>query len=140
MSGRGSARIDPDRTEKICPSCSLVIPREGFGSNKSRTDGLSAICLTCMRQADPDRKLMSRYGLTRQAYDQMVEDQNGLCAICQEAPLIKLLRPLWVDHNHTTGQVRALLCAGCNILIGLIETKPKRVDLCIEYLEKWGNP
>lgn len=58
----------------------------------------------------------------------MVEEQNGLCAICHEAPVEA------VDHNHTTGEVRGLLCHMCNRGIGFLGDSPKRLAAAYKYL------
>jgi len=67
-------------------------------------------------------KLKTAFGLTLEQYDQMLEDQNGVCAICGK-PETKIGRSglpqrLSVDHNHQTGQVRQLLCHACNMVVG----------------------
>lgn len=51
-------------------------------------------------------------------YNELLVQQNGLCAICEESPKG---RKLAVDHNHKTGQVRGLLCSRCNIGLGWLE-------------------
>lgn len=63
------------------------------------------------------RYLQSRYGLTIEQFDEMVEKQGGLCAICSSPPKGRWKR-LHVDHDHVTGKVRGLLCHACNILLG----------------------
>lgn len=68
-----------------------------------------------------------RYGLKYSDYLRMCEEQKGLCAICGEP------KKLNVDHNHTTGAVRALLCHGCNTAVACVELKGKAV---LAYLEK----
>lgn len=72
--------------------------------------------------ADPQRvrasKYMSRYGITIEQYDAMFAAQGGVCAICDKPPKN---RRLDVDHDHSTGQVRGLLCAPCNRLVGFFE-------------------
>lgn len=47
--------------------------------------------------------------------------QNNRCAICQ----LPLSRPV-LDHDHSTGAVRATLHAGCNSVLGKIENSYKR--------------
>ena len=69
-----------------------------------------------------ERHLKIKYNLTSQDYLEMVNKQKNLCAICgkPEHRLLKTgdIKPLSVDHNHTTGVVRELLCKDCNALLG----------------------
>ena len=56
-------------------------------------------------------------------YEQKFNAQYGLCAICGKPE--KSLRngkpiSLAVDHNHTTGKVRDLLCRNCNVILGFV--------------------
>lgn len=59
-------------------------------------------------EADKRRGLMRRYGLTVEDYDNLLASQGGHCAIC---PATKSLH---VDHCHTSGKVRGILCASHN--------------------------
>ncbi len=77
-------------------------------------------------------KLKNRYKLTREEYDSMLEQQDNCCACCGEP----FIRTPHVDHNHTTGKVRGLLCAGCNTGLGQYE---KKNYLFEDYLIKFGN-
>jgi hypothetical protein len=56
-------------------------------------------------------KLKLSYGMTPQQYDELLKLQGGVCAICQKKPTT---RRLAVDHCHTTGRIRGLLCFRCN--------------------------
>ncbi len=50
--------------------------------------------------------------------------QEGLCAICHQMETVIMrgnLKLLSVDHNHTTGAIRGLLCTRCNFLVDLAE-------------------
>jgi hypothetical protein len=76
------------------------------------------------------RKLRHRYGLTTEEYERKLEEQHGSCAICKETKPYKL----YVDHNHSNGQIRDLLCARCNTIAGALEDERK--DLVLLYLEK----
>ena len=63
--------------------------------------------------------LWSRYGLTQDAYNLMLEGQNFGCAICSR-PFTNTRTP-YVDHNHKTGSVRGILCRECNTGIGMLQ-------------------
>lgn len=67
--------------------------------------------------------LMRRYGISHDDYEQMVKDQDGKCLICGGPPTVgRTGKPCFaVDHNHDTGEVRGLLCNGCNIKLHAIE-------------------
>jgi hypothetical protein len=63
------------------------------------------------------------YGISIEEYNQMLSDQNGVCAICGTDVVDKHgRRKHWcVDHCHTTGVVRGLLCISCNQFLGKYE-------------------
>lgn len=85
-----------------------------------------------VKRATFNSRLSGKYGLTRAQYDAMVLAQKGLCATCGGTDS----RPLCVDHDHTTGKVRGLLCNVCNLLAGRIEKNWPRTDAIIAYLLK----
>jgi hypothetical protein len=66
-------------------------------------------------------------------YEEMLERQGGVCAICALPP--EQDRKLQVDHCHQTGKVRGLLCMKCNKGIGQLNDDPKRVAAALRYLE-----
>lgn len=81
------------------------------------------------------RVLWSEFGITFEQYNEMLERQEELCAICQEpetATLRGTVRRLCVDHDHETGHVRGLLCTRCNTGIGLLGSN---IEAAIGYLE-----
>lgn len=54
------------------------------------------------------RDLMKLYGLSMEDYQIILDSQNGTCALCDSKDRLS------VDHNHSTGEVRGLLCYDCN--------------------------
>ena len=64
-----------------------------------------------------------KYGIDREEYNLMWDEQKGRCKICKTHQL-ELKRPLSVDHCHKTGKVRGLLCNNCNAGIGLLKDSP----------------
>jgi len=79
------------------------------------------------------KALRENYGLTVQQYEEMLKSQNGLCACCGQPPPTG--RRLCVDHDHKTGKIRGLLCDGCNVTTGYLESP--RVELCQAYLARF---
>lgn len=59
----------------------------------------------------------------------MLDQQNNRCAICEE-PLPKRFH---IDHSHTTGKVRGILCHGCNLKLPIVE-QPKLLASALAYL------
>lgn len=77
-----------------------------------------------------------RYGITLEEYNAMLKLQGDVCAICNKTDGT---RELAVDHNHTTGAVRGLLCKACNIMVAQIESANHILDNAKEYLGKWDR-
>jgi hypothetical protein len=78
------------------------------------------------------------YNITIEQYENMVKEQNGLCAICGNLPHNGQWKKLVVDHNHQTGQVRKLLCDNCNRYLGFIKEDINLLDKIKLYLQKNG--
>ena len=81
--------------------------------------------------------LKRNYGISVERYEEMVEDQRGLCAICESPPPEG--KRLSVDHDHEIGVVRSLLCAKCNHGLGAFSEDPARLFSAIWYLAEWGK-
>lgn len=78
------------------------------------------------------RHIQNKYNLSAQEYFAMLLAQGGVCLICARAPTHK---PLCVDHDHATGNVRGLLCHKCNALLGHAGDNPSVLASAIEYLK-----
>lgn len=72
------------------------------------------------------------YGLALEDYQSMLEAQDERCAICGGQDEDSRLH---VDHCHTTGKVRGLLCESCNLSIGRMGDSPSRLRSAAAYLE-----
>tara|TARA_Y100000310_G_scaffold212376_1_gene213219 strand:- start:4858 stop:5337 length:480 start_codon:yes stop_codon:yes gene_type:complete len=84
------------------------------------------------RSQDKNRRRW-RYGLERERYNAMMEDQDGKCAICNhEADLV-------VDHDHDTSEVRALLCDHCNRGLGYFRHDPRFLDHAAHYIRTFQD-
>jgi Recombination endonuclease VII len=74
--------------------------------------------------------LKRKYGLTLEAFDELLEAQGGGCAICGNPDADN------VDHDHATGRVRGILCFNCNLAIGHIADDEDRLFGAIAYLAR----
>jgi hypothetical protein len=90
----------------------------------------------------PKRKSSRRkylYGLTPEQYENMIINQGFKCAICGiHETAIKGKRRLCIDHCHTTGKVRGLLCPNCNLMLGTARDNPDYLREGAKYLETGG--
>lgn len=78
------------------------------------------------------------YGCTARQFDAMFAAQDGKCAICRSLETTThkgRLRKLSVDHDHSTGKIRALLCGACNTGLGSFEYNPNVLEAAITYLQ-----
>lgn len=86
-------------------------------------------------------KLKIKYGITTEIYFKFLTQQGGVCAICKlpetkTLPQNKSIARLAVDHDHTTGQIRGLLCKSCNIAIGSMKDSSDRLLAAAQYLQE----
>jgi hypothetical protein len=79
---------------------------------------------------------MKTYGLDLKDYEKMLKAQNYNCAICGSPPPNNRKTRLAIDHCHTSGKVRGLLCDRCNRSIGLLKDDVSVLESAIKYLTK----
>ena len=87
------------------------------------------------RDAKAKRKLLRRvrkYGLTLRKFFRMISDQCGRCKICGKK--LDMGRHTHIDHCHTTGKVRGILCRGCNLGLGNLKDSVDILEKAIQYL------
>lgn len=125
---------------KICIECKEELPRIQFDRSAGAALGLSGRCKHCRK----NQRLLKQYGITVERFNKMLAEQDGVCAICQQGETKPLHwsdsdepRPLSVDHNHSTGEVRALLCSSCNVGLGYFKDDTELMANAIEYIERF---
>jgi hypothetical protein len=119
-----------------CHKCHTALP------DAVRQPG-KAVCDTCRvdprkRRADHEqRRRLRKYGLTQDEYDQLLLDQDGRCPGCgTDDPGAKG----WcIDHCHTSGRVRALLCMRCNTVLGLVDEDPAILRTLADLAEQFNR-
>ena len=79
------------------------------------------------------------YGISTAEYHELAAKQDYKCAICGKQEIVndayKNVKPLSVDHCHSKGHVRGLLCNSCNIGLGMFKDNIESLKQAIKYLE-----
>ena len=117
---------------KFCTRCKDTKQISEFYVNNASNDKASSICKVCSKNATKDYKRLKAYNLTLGDYRSMLISQDNKCGICCQAVL-----PLYVDHNHTTGAVRMLLCGHCNSMLGFARENPDTLIAGAAYISKF---
>lgn len=157
------------KPSKICTKCGVEKPISKFRKRAPNSNRLRCWCKTCTARYDTSREntvdgkekrkgfrkkwkmsekgkhsarkwdIKHNYGITLEQYDNILEKQNGVCAICKCPETYKLneiVRRLSVDHDHETGKVRGLLCVKCNSILGMVQDSKILLSETIIYLDK----
>lgn len=146
MKGRGHPVIRTTET-KECRSCKQLRPYAEFYAHPRTKDGRCTECRTChvarvkVWRATKGRGRLPGYGrkaslkrlysLSVEEVEKMSVAQNHKCAICGATAKAKRLQ---VDHNHSTGKIRQLLCHLCNRGLGLFRDNPVLLERATKYL------
>lgn len=134
LHGSGKRPTYPTRNGvKRCAKCLLPKPIGEFKPNDRGYKGHNPYCASCKRDIEYRQELRRNYGLTTEEYKAMLHKQQGCCAICHKPDPE---RRLSVDHDHTTGKVRGLLCCACNRAIGSLNDDPALCLAASEYLKE----
>lgn len=133
-----------------CARCAVLLTEDTY--SKVTAKRKQYYCKACVAETvrlstDRDRQkdydLRRNYGITVIEYQEMLEKQQGVCAICKNPPTNHKLA---VDHKHAVGeknrnprekreQVRGLLCWHCNSALGKFNDNPSHLRAAAAYLE-----
>ena len=124
---------------KVCSECSrtkVVGPKNWY-----RNDTCAACYQKRYKKENPrkyrDIKLRHLYGISLERYETMLIAQNNKCAICKRPDNnteAGKFQNFVVDHRHSDGKVRGLLCHSCNKNVGIVE---EQLEPLQNYLSKY---
>lgn len=130
---RPTAAQQREHVERLCIECEAPL-------DPSRRAG-SLYCSDRCKQRRIGRgtsrrhHLKAKYGLTEACLEAMLAEQGGHCAICSAKEPGG--RGTWhVDHCHTSGHVRGLLCQACNLMLGHVQDSVDTLLAAVEYLRR----
>jgi hypothetical protein len=141
---------------KKCTVCKESKSLDCFYNYKATKDGKSYRCKDCddvarkkWRDNNPSRSkesvrgrnLKHKYGITLEEYKKMFKEQGECCLICRTTEntvsgdrFSKI--SFAVDHDHSSGKVRGILCNQCNRALGMFKDRKDILESAIKYLEK----
>lgn len=133
--------------KRLCKKCGIEHPLTNFyiKFNKGNLNSyrFNSSCKSCGNALTKNRtkyqrkyNLNKKFNLTIEQYNSILISQNNTCAICGVDAKLQN-KKLAVDHNHSTGNIRGLLCSSCNTGIGLLKDDIKVLNSAIKYLHKY---
>ena len=76
------------------------------------------------------------YNIDLKDFNSMLLQQNNRCAICNESLDLTNPKKVCIDHDHSTGKVRGILCRNCNLAIGFFRDNPEYTNNATLYLKR----
>ena len=127
---------------KTCNNCGIQKPLTEFPKTHPHCKKCNISRASKWNKENPNRRKIiiqkdnykRRYGLSVEDKQLMIDNQNGLCAICNNP--LKSTHDVCVDHCHTTNKVRGILCRKCNLGIGHLNDSLDILKSAIKYLKK----
>lgn len=134
----------PDGHHYYCRECSKIKCKEWHRNNKEhkaaydtkhrvRRSASTLRWIAANRKRVANTYLKRSYGISLEDFEILLKKQNGVCKICTQS--CSRHSRLSVDHCHSTGVIRGLLCDRCNTGIGKFEDNPELLRKAAEYLE-----
>jgi Recombination endonuclease VII. len=125
-----------------CRVCNVALGRENWSlSSYASRDYICRECSKkkCGHYYDENKEVLGKrarakeYSITLGALEEMEQEQRGLCKICGG---VDTHQSLSIDHDHSTGKVRGLLCSACNIGLGYFRDDPVLLEMAASYLRE----
>ncbi len=112
-----------------CSACQQAVAYEDYTRNAGTASGFGSRCRACDRAANSAGYFYRKYKLTQPELQDLRTAQRDRCAICGDP------EPQHLDHDHSTGRVRMLLCQRCDQGLGLFRDDPYLLHVAGLYVE-----
>lgn len=119
---------DWETRTKVCSKCEVRKSFDDYSMRGGRKD-YQSYCKAC----DAIYQRTKRLGITNDEFLAIMDRQSQCCAACGDW-LMMGIGKYAVDHCHTTGRIRGVLCGHCNIALGHLKDDPDRITALLGYL------
>jgi len=124
------AALEEVSYQKVCRACGKLLPRSMFPKELNSVDYHRNYCKCCMSIYFRNRK----YGLPVETLNEMLAVETCQMPGCGQK--LKESSEKKIDHCHTSGKVRAVLCDRCNRLLGKVEKNLHLIQPMLDYIAK----
>lgn len=125
-----------DRLHSWCKSCNNEKNKKWLKENKEKIQEYRKGRYSETKDKIRWQVVKRKYGISENEYLEMLKKQGGGCAICGKIDAKHWqTNNLLIDHCHTTGKVRGLLCNNCNTALGLVSDNIDTLKQMIKYLK-----
>ena len=111
--------------------------RERYAEDERYRERAKASARARDKDARRAARILAQFGISVEQYDAILAAQGGGCAICGSADADRRGHRLHIDHCHTTGVVRGILCAACNTTLGKFGDDAGRLRRAADYLDRF---
>ncbi len=118
---------------------SVTKPKRKADCHQDRPHVAKGLCRYCYNHTEKElllnlkKHLRKKYGITLEQFNCLANAQNNVCAVCMQECVTH--GRLSVDHCHTTGKLRSLLCHFCNSALGKVKDNPDTLRRLAAYIE-----
>lgn len=125
----------------VCKDCNNEYMRDWNSKNRAKVRAFQKVWRQKNKGICQNSQLKSMYGITLKEYNELLKEQNNVCAICGNGETakqkgLKKKKNLAVDHCHSTNKVRGFLCSRCNTVLGSTNDSIEILEKMIEYLKR----
>ena len=133
VSSHNGRMSSPHAPEFLCRDCGIIKPKEAFRKDSKASRGVDCYCRDCRQE----RQLAHTYGVTREDIRWLRKEfpHCGICGIAVQYTNINERETFGhIDHDHSTGAIRGVLCGPCNMGLGTFKDDTQRLWKALQYL------
>lgn len=135
---------------KICRRCLSYKEASEYTKATRNSDGLQSYCKSCADEyrkeyqiknpeAGTDRHYRRVFGVGLLSIRELLATQDNKCKLCERTLSMVNGRGFssiaHVDHCHSTGKIRGILCGHCNTALGKLGDSVEAIERVLKYVK-----
>lgn len=141
----GLDRSKKDCKHSYCTSCDRQKRKDYYNKNKEKHAVVQKAWYDNNREkvraSQSNWHYLSNYGITKESFLSLAQEQDNKCKICSKKLTFdkKCHSSAVLDHCHSTGNIRGVLCNSCNTALGKFKDNITILEKAITYLKENQN-